>query len=38
MTVSGKKNGRTIVFIPAAEEPIEHGYWIYSDTLERIDA
>ena len=38
MTVSSTKNGRTIVFVPMANEPIENGYWIYADTLERIDS
>lgn len=38
MTVSSQMNGRTIIFIPVAEEPVENGYWIYLDTLQRVDA
>ena len=37
MTVSSTMNGRTVVFIPMANEPIEAGYWIYSDTLEKVN-
>jgi hypothetical protein len=37
MTVSTEMNGRTAVFIPMANEPIENGYWIYSDTLEKVN-
>jgi len=37
MTVSSEQNGRTVIFIPKANEPIENGYWIYSDTLEKVN-
>jgi hypothetical protein len=37
MTVSSTMNGRTAIFIPMANEPIEAGYWIYTDTLEKVD-
>ena len=37
MTVSSQMNGRTIIFIPVANEPVENGYWIFADTLRRID-
>lgn len=37
MTVSSTMNGRTVIFIPMANEPIESGYWIYADTLEKVN-
>ena len=36
MTVSTVMNDRVVIFIPKANEPIEEGYWIYSDTLEKV--
>ena len=37
MTVSSKMNDRVVIFIPKANEPVENGYWIYADTLEKVD-
>jgi len=36
MTVRSELNGRPVIFIPRANEPIEAGYWIYSDTLKQV--